>query len=222
MSRLSSIVLVLVLLLAIGWAAWRSASSVDRPPERNNPFQHIREQISLENVPARGPADAPVTIVEYSDYTCVYCRRFFETQEGPLFERYSGKVRLVYKNFPLTGLRAWSQDAALAGACAFRQGNDRFWALHEKLFHEAPRLREGRPLYLELGRDAGLDLPAFTTCLDKRQAMPDVTRDIEEGDRLGLNGTPTLFVNGRPVEGLIPTGRFFQVVDEALAVAQRR
>lgn len=220
MSRLSSIVLVLALLLAIGWAARRSASSASRAPERNDPYQQTRDRISLENVPARGPADAPVTIIEYSDYTCVYCRRFFETQEGPLFERYRGKLRLVYKNFPLTGLRSWSEDAALAGACAFRQGNDQFWALHEKLFHEAPRLREGRPLYRALARDAGLDLPAFTTCLDNRAALADVTRDVEEGDRLGVNGTPTFYVNGRPVEGLIPAGRFFQVVDEALAAAR--
>ncbi|MGH7753647.1 MAG: DsbA family protein, partial [Gemmatimonadales bacterium] len=175
----------------------------DRVYELADPFKPIREQIQVEDAPVRGPADAPVTIVEYSDYTCGYCRKFFETLEEPLFERYGPKVRLVYKNFPLTGLRSWSEDAALAAACAFRQGNQPFWALHEKLFRETPRLRAGRPVLVELAGEAGLNLPAFTGCLHQRQAAPDVARDVQEGDRLGVQGTPTFFVNGRPIAGLV-------------------
>lgn len=194
----------------------------DRVYDLENPFQALREQIRLDNVPGRGPADAPVTIVEYSDFTCSYCRRFYETLLGPLFERYGSKVRVVYKNFPLTGLRAWSEDAAIAGACAFRQGNQRFWALHDRLFQETFRLREGRPLLRELAGEVGLDVPAFTACLDQRDGLVDVARDVTEGERLGVDGTPTFFVNGRPIPGLVPTELFFQIVDEELAAAQSR
>lgn len=188
--------------------------------ELDDPFRGLREQIRLENVPVRGPAGAPVTVVEYSDYTCGYCRRFFETLEKPLFQRYGSQVRLVYKNFPLTGLRSWSEDAAVAGACAFRQGNESFWALHERLFQKSERLQEGRALYGELAREAGLNLLAFTACLDERQSLPDVTRDQEEGERLGVDGTPSFFVNGRPIPGLVRPEHFFQIVDEELAAAQ--
>jgi protein-disulfide isomerase len=194
----------------------------DRVYELDDPFRLNRQRIDLTNAPARGPAEAPVTIVEYSDYTCGYCRRFFEQLEEPLLERYGGRVRFVYKHFPLVGLRAWSEDAALAGACAYRQGNDRFWALHPRLFQSPARLKERTPALVELARDAGLDLSAFKSCLEKREALAEVERDVAEGEALGVEGTPTFYVNGRPIEGLVPPERFFQVVDEELAAATRR
>jgi len=194
----------------------------DRVYELDDPFRVNREKIDLANAPARGPAGAPVTIVEYSDYTCGYCRQFFEKMEGPLFERYGDRVRLVYKHFPLVGLRAWSEDAALAGACAYRQGNDRFWALHGKLFQSPARLKERTPALTQLAREAGLDAAAFKTCLEKREALGEVKRDVAEGDALGVEGTPTFYVNGRPIEGLVPAEDFFAIVDEELAAATRR
>src|SRR3990170_2246216 len=192
----------------------------DRVYELDDPFRANREKINEENAPARGPAGAPVTIVEYSDYTCGYCRQFFEKMEGPLFERYGDRVRLVYKHFPLVGLRAWSEDAALAGACAYRQGNDRFWALHSTLFQSPARLKQGAPALVGLARDAGLDVPAFKMCLEKRETQADVQRDVAEGDALNVQGTPTFYVNGRPIEGLVPAEEFFAIVDEELAAAR--
>ncbi|MEE9235445.1 MAG: thioredoxin domain-containing protein [Candidatus Acidoferrales bacterium] len=186
-----------------------------------DPFQRFRDAIRLEEEPTRGPDDALVTIVEYSDYTCGYCRQFFHTLEEPLFERYGGQVRLVYKHFPLTGARAWAEDAAIASACAYRQGNDRFWALHGKLFQAATRLREGKSLLLELARQAGLDLPAFRQCLEQQDALIDIAQDVEEGERLGVDGTPSFFINGRPIPGLLPPEHFFHIVDEELAAARR-
>lgn len=193
----------------------------DRVYELDDPFRANREKINAGKAPARGPADAPLTIVEYSDYTCGYCRGFFEQMEEPLFERYGADVRLVYKHFPLTGLRAWSEDAALAGACAYRQGNDRFWALHGRLFRSPARLKAGPEALAGLAQEAGLDVPAFKACLEQREALPEVTADIAEGDRLNVQGTPTFFVNGRPIEGLLPAGEFFAILDEELAAATR-
>ncbi len=193
----------------------------DRVYELDDPFRGNREKIDLASAPARGPADAPVTIVEYSDYTCGFCRRFFEQMEEPLFERYGGRMRFVYKHFPLVGLRAWSEDAALAGACAYRQGNDRFWALHPKLFQSPARLKERAPALTELAREAGLDVPAFKMCLEKRETQAEVQRDVAEGDALGVEGTPTFYVNGRPIEGLVPAEDFLAIVDEELAAATR-
>ena len=193
----------------------------DREYDLEDPFGANREKIDLTDAPARGPADAPVTIVEYSDYTCGYCRAFYEEMEEPLFARYGDKVRFVYKHYPLVGLRVWSRQAAVAGACAYRQGNDRFWALHGRLFRSSARLKEGGRALVGLAGEAGLDKGAFKTCLEKREALADVERDFDEGERLGVQGTPTFFVNGRPVEGLVPAEEFFAVIDEELAATRR-
>lgn len=198
----------------------RQVRDEERSYDLEDPFRALREQIRLDNVPVRGPAEAPVTIVEYSDYTCAYCQKFFTTVEKPLLDRYHGQVRLVYKNFPLTDSRAWSQDAAVAGACAFRQGNEPFWKMHEKLFQAASRLPEGRTVLTQLAEEAGLNVPAFRSCLEQGDGLADVARDQQEGERLGVDGTPTFFVNGRPIPGLVSPQHFFQTVDEELAAAQ--
>lgn len=186
-----------------------------------DPFREIRAQIRLEDAPARGPAAAPLTIVEYGDYTCGYCRQFYLTLEQALLDRYGDRLRLVEKNFPLTSLRAWSKDAALAAVCAHRQGNDKFWAMHEQLFGNSPRLKEGRTLLRSLARDAGLDVATFSTCLDQPEILAAVDRDLREGESVGVQGTPTFFLNGRPVPGLLPPSTFFRVVDEELAAESR-
>lgn len=187
-----------------------------------DPFGSVRDSISLDGAPTLGPADAPVTLVEYSDFTCVYCRRFAMTIEDSLLKHYQGKVRLVYKNFPLTGLRAWSEDAAIAGVCAYRQGNDKFWTYHDKLFQSSPELRKGRPVFVDLAQQSGLDVPTFTSCLDKGDAKADVERDLKEGERLGVNGTPNFFVNGRSIAGLAKPAFFYHIIDQELAAAETR
>lgn len=183
-----------------------------------DPFAGNRERIRLEHVPSQGPASAPVTIVEYSDYTCPYCQRFFLTVEKPLLERYRGQVRYVYKHFPLVGLRAWSEDAALAAACAFRQSNEAFWALHEQLFVHLQRLKE-KEIFSELAAGLPLDAQKFQSCLARRETLADVQRDVAEAESLGVQGTPTFFINGRPVHGLPPRARFLEIVEEELALA---
>jgi protein-disulfide isomerase len=192
-----------------------------RPYSLADPFADIRVQIRLADAPARGAATAPLTMVEYVDYTCGFCRQFADTVEAPLLERYAGRVRIVYKNFPLTGLRAWSADAAAAAACAYQQDNDKFLALHDKLFRNQPRLKEGRPLLASLAREAGLDWKLFSACLEDPQTEAALARDVAEGDRVGVTGTPTFFLNGRPIAGARPAEMFYAVVDEELAAAAR-
>jgi protein-disulfide isomerase len=188
----------------------------------DDPFAANRAGIDLTDEPARGPAAAPATIVEYSDYTCSYCREFFLTQEERLLEQYEGRVRLVYKHFPLVELRPSAEDAAVAAACAYRQGNEAFWAYHRRLFEAAERLAEGRPLFLELAREAGLNVSSFARCVDERQGLFDVARDVAEGEELGIRGTPAFFVNGRPVLGLVPPEYFSYIIDQELATVGER
>ena len=192
-----------------------------RDLDMTDPFSSIRSEIALENVPVRGPERAPLTIVEFSDFTCQYCQQFFRTIEPELLARYGQQMRLVYKQAPAGAVRQGSEEAAVAAACAFRQSNEGFWAYHARLFREAARLGEGKTVLVELAREAELNLPAFEQCLSQRQEFEAVARDVEEADRLGVDSTPTFFFNGRPLYGLPSRDYFFHIVEEELAAARR-
>lgn len=183
-----------------------------------DPFARNRERMRLEQVPSQGPASAPVTIVEYSDYTCPWCQRFFLTLEKPMLKRYRDQVRFIYKQFPLVGARAWSQDAAVAAACAFRQSNEAFWALHEQLFVHLDRLND-KKFFSQVAGELPLDAQKFEICLEQRETLADVQRDVAEGQSLGVEGTPTFFINGRPLHGLPSRERFLEILGEELALA---
>ncbi len=185
---------------------------------RQDPFAGNREKIRLEGAASLGPADAPVTVVEYSDYTCPFCQRYFLTLEKPLLKNYGEQVRFVYKHFPLVGLRAWSEEAAVAAACALRQGNDAFWALHEQLFVHVDRLKDKGAL-AELAAKVPLKRKEFNKCLEGRESLAEVQRDATEAMNLGVQGTPTFFINGRPIHGLPSRERFFEILEEEIALA---
>ena len=191
-----------------------------RTLDLGDPFRSIQSDISLQDVPALGSEGAPLTIVEYSDFTCQYSHQFFETIEPELFARYGSRVRLLYKQAPLGEARPGSEEAAVAAACAFRQGNEEFWAYHARLFAQASRLGAGNSVLLELAREAALNLLDFENCLAERLGQADVTRDVEEADRLGVDATPTFFFNGRPIDGLPTCDYFFHIVEEELAAAR--
>ncbi len=193
---------------------------LDREYDLDDPFRTFREQIQLETAPALGPADAPLTVVEYLDYTCGYCRSFFLTEEKPMLERYGDNVRLVIKQFPI--LSEASGHAAHAAVCAQRQGDDKFWALHDKFFEENAEVKQGRAGILVLAGQVGLNSTALSRCMDEPATHEAVARDFEEGRRLGLEATPSFFINGRPLGGYLNPERFFAILDEELQTAQSK
>jgi protein-disulfide isomerase len=190
----------------------------DREYDLADPFRSVREQISLEGAPATGPVDAPLTVVEYLDYNCGYCRLFFQNQEKDLLARYQGRMRFVIKHFPI--LSPTSHDAARGSLCAWQQSEDKFWALHGKLFQEPKRVKEGKPGVLLLAADAGLDVGALGRCMNDEATKNAVQRDFEEGQKLGVNGTPNFFINGRHLAGYVGPESFFRLIDEELQIAQ--
>ena len=159
--------------------------------------------------PTRGPANAPVTIVEFSDFGCPYCRRAAATLEQVL-ETYGEKVRLVYRHYPL---QPNSQRAAEAASCANESG--KFWPYHDLLFAN-PDAHADADLK-RYAKDVGLEEGAFTTCLDSGQGTKVVERDTADGDAAGVTGTPSFFINGRPLSGALPYDAFKQAIEEALA-----
>ena len=172
-----------------------------------------RVQVTADDDPAWGNADAPVTIIEFSDFQCSYCRVFYQTTLVTLLERYPKQVRFVYRDFPLASLHPQATLAAEAAQCAHAQG--RFWEFHNALFANANRL--GPELYQALAISMGLDKGRFATCLTSREFSPEVEKDFNAARALGVTGTPTFFINGIPLVGAQPLEVFVEIVERELS-----
>ncbi len=161
--------------------------------------------------PSRGPADAPITIVEFSEYQCPFCARVTPTLKA-LEQKYAGKVRIVFKDFPLPN-HAQAPKAAEAAHCAGDQG--KYWQLHDQLFANQQQLQ-----IADLKRHAaavGLDQAKFDQCLDAGTHAANVQADADFGTELGVQSTPTLYINGRIVTGAQPAGVFESIIDDELS-----
>jgi protein-disulfide isomerase len=161
--------------------------------------------------PELGSKDAPVTIVEFSDFQCPFCSRAEPTLKQ-VHEKYGDKVRLVYLDFPL-GIHDHAIDAASAGRCAGEQG--KFWELHDTMFADQSKLAAA-----DLKADAkklGLNTAKFDDCFDKGKYKSAIEADMEQGRGLGVDGTPAFFINGRPLTGAQPFDKFQSTIDEELA-----
>jgi protein-disulfide isomerase len=171
----------------------------------------MRVTVSTTGAPARGGANAPVTIVEFSDFHCPFCKRVLPTLKA-LEERYGDKVRLVFRDLPLDQLHPGARKAHEAARCAHEQG--KFWAYHDVLFENAPR--SSADDLRGFARDVGLDVSKFDACVTSGRHREAVQKDIEEATRLGVNGTPAFFINGQLLSGALPLESFARVIDREL------
>jgi protein-disulfide isomerase len=162
--------------------------------------------------PSDGKADAPVTLVEYSDFQCPFCLRVMPTLKQ-IRAKYGDKVRVVWKDFPLTQIHPQAFVAAQAGNCAREQG--KFWELHDKMFGNQGALQPDA--LKKYASEAGLDTMKFNQCLDTSKYEARVQDALSAGGRLGITSTPTVYVNGRVISGAQPIEVFQTVIDEELA-----
>ena len=183
-----------------------------------DPLKQVMSKISLADQPSRGPADAKVTIVEYSDFQCPFCSRVYTTLENDVLKQYGDKVRFVFKNFPLTSIHNWAEDGAMASECAFRQGNDAFWKMYDGLFTKQSEITKDnlREKSSDIAKGAGMDVAKFQECFDGKQTADAVKADTSEATALGVNSTPTFFVNGRRLAGAQTAESFKQTIDREL------
>ncbi|MFQ5793607.1 MAG: DsbA family protein [Candidatus Bipolaricaulia bacterium] len=170
---------------------------------------------------AKGSPDAPVTVIEFSDFQCPHCANF-TLNTAPQLETYinTGKVRWVFRNFPFLG--EGSVRAAEAAMCAHEQGT--FWAYHDRLFHRAAIRRRGafdEQALKRLAEELQLDTQMFNNCLGTRRYTDQVQEQFREGQRLGVQGTPTFFINGRITAGDLPLSTFREILEAELANAER-
>ena len=168
--------------------------------------------VSNETAPSLGAKDAPVTVVEFVDFECSYCRAAVPTVRQVL-SKYQTRVRLVFKHLPLQ-VHGLGFDAARAAFCAGQQ--NRFWEYHDALF---AREKISTASFKEIAGVLGLKLPEFSECLAAEFSRQAVLKNLKEADRLGINSTPTFLVNGRLIQGAISRHEFERIIDQELEAA---
>ncbi len=168
-------------------------------------------EVSADDDPAKGPADAPITIVEFSDFRCPYCGRFFSQTLQPLLDNYGDQVRMVFRDYPILG--ASSVLSALAGECMNEQG--KFWEFHNLAFSNQQNLT--REAFIGYAQTLAMNVEQFTQCLDSQQYIQEISADASYAQNLGVTGTPAFFVNGRFISGAQPYNVFASIIDEELS-----
>ncbi len=171
----------------------------------------MRTSLETAGYPSRGPAGAAVTIVEFSDFQCSFCKAVSSTLEK-LLQDFSTDVRLVYRQFPLNEIHPLAQKAAEASLCAAEQA--KFWPMYDLLFQE-----QGNLAIADLKAKAarlGLDTAAFNSCLDSGRFRDKIQQDLREGSRVGVTGTPALFINGRFLSGARPYDEIADVIKDEI------
>jgi protein-disulfide isomerase len=181
-----------------------------------DPLKETMSKISLEGVPVKGAKDAKVTIVEYSDFQCPFCKRGTDIIPQILKE-YDGKVKIAYKQLPLP-IHNWAREAAIASVCANKQGNDKFWKLHDLLFQNQGNLNpeNAKGEINGFAKQVGLNTDEFDKCIDSPEAAQRVQKDSAEARSIGVSSTPTFVVNGMIVPGANEQG-LKSAIDVALS-----
>jgi protein-disulfide isomerase len=197
--------------ITFGYLLWGREDAAPAETEAN-PSQLARVEVEQGDDPALGPADAPITIVEFSDFSCPFCRQWHQEVSQELFDAYPGQIRFVYKDFPIVQGGRAGFLAAQAAHCAGEQGA--YWEYHDALFSGDYALDS--PGVSQITEDLGLDLERFKECMTEARYADEVRDDFEYGVSLGVSSTPTFFINGTPLVGAQPLARFMDVIDAAL------
>jgi protein-disulfide isomerase len=170
--------------------------------------------VSYDAARVRGNADAPVTIVEFADFQCPYCRKA-EATLNQLLTKYDGRVKLAYRDFPLSQIHDHAELAAEASHCALSQG--KFWEMHDAMFADGAKLDE--PALIKSAGLLGMDQSSFESCLESGKYKATVQRDITAASQAGVEATPAFFINGEFLNGARPEADFAKIIDRKLAGA---
>ncbi len=173
-------------------------------------MEPMRADVAAIGPAQGGPASAPVTIVEFSDFQCPFCARVLPTLEQ-VKAKYGDKVRIVFRQFPL-GMHPQAQKAAEASLCADEQG--KFWQMHDAMFQNQQQLAVEN--LKAKATELGLNAEQFNSCLDSGKFANQVAADMKEGEAAGVTGTPAMFVNGRFINGAVPFEQIAVVIDDEL------
>ena len=199
-------------------------AEADRQAEEAQKAREIHEAMLplVENMPSKGAADGPVTIIEFSDFQCPYCARAAETVQE-VVDKHSEDVRLIYVQFPLESIHPWARAASIASLCAADQSVDAFWTLHDKYFENQGELDSNNVIERSREYLAGsdLDMESWSTCASDSdsEAFQDASARVDAALALGMehgvNSTPGFFINGHYVSGAQPVETFEELIQQA-------
>jgi protein-disulfide isomerase len=183
-----------------------------------DPSKAIMDKISLKGEPAKGPANAKVTIVEYSDFQCPFCSKGYNTMEKEVLPQYKDKVRFYYKHYPLP-FHPWAEAGAVAAECAKEQKPEAFWKLYSSFFENQGTITKDnvKQKATEYLGDQKIDMAKWNDCVDNNKSLPQVKAQMAEGGTVGVRGTPGFIINGRLVSGAQPAQNFKNIIDDELA-----
>jgi protein-disulfide isomerase len=192
----------------------------NRPQALNAPGEVYPEtiyQVDADDDPSFGPADAPVTIIEFTDYQCPFCTRFYKDTLGQILSTYEGRVRYVVRDFPLDSIHPNAVLAAEASECADDQG--KFWQMHDALYDRQTEWGQAADVMNEfemMAQKLELDIARFSNCLSQHVHRNEVFADKQAAVATGITGTPSFFINGKKVVGAKSFDVFAQLIEAEL------
>lgn len=211
---------VFLLGLGTGYSLWGGKVPVEEQPTavaQNpvivQPTAVSRYSVETDDDPSVGPADALITIIEFSDYQCPFCKRWHDEVFDRLMANYPGQIRFVYRDFPLTSIHPGALPSAEAANCAGEQ--DAYWEYYRAIFTNQYNMDTAG--LTQYAVDLELDTEAFTACLEEHRYQAEVQADMQYAISIGVQSTPTFFVNGIIVVGAQPYEVFKQIIDQELA-----
>jgi protein-disulfide isomerase len=191
-------------------AAPAQAQGEEKGPEQDTTVY----KVTAGNAPSKGPKNAPLEVIIFSDFQCPFCKRV-EPTLAQMEKEYAGKIRMVWKNYPLP-FHNNAEPAAQAALAAHAQG--KFWQMHDTLFANMTAL--DRPSLDKYAQEVGLNMAKFKADMDSGKYKDQVQAEMKEGQAVGVNGTPAVFINGRKISGAYPFETFKKIADEELAKKQ--
>lgn len=181
----------------------------------NQPQQVTQKDVSDDDA-FLGDKNAPVTIVEFSEYQCPYCKRHVDQTVPQIMKKYieTGKVKYVFRDYPLD-FHPNAFPAALAAECAGDEGDTKYFEMHDALFKNQAELSEDK--IKELAKEIGLNMKNFTNCYDNQKHKDEIAKDLEDGKKLGITGTPAFIINGWLIKGAQPYSAFESLIEQLLS-----
>lgn len=201
-------------------AGTNAGDQAGTPPQAPPPGTKV--DVKAGHLPSLGNKDAKVTVIEFSDFQCPFCKQLFDSTLPQLKSDYvdTGKIKFIYRHYPLTAIHPNALKAAMASECANDQ--DKFWEYHDKLFTSQDEwaslaAQAASDKLKEYAQVLGLNAGNFNPCLDSDKFKDKVDEDLSDGTAAGVNGTPATFVNGVLISGAVPYTQFKSAIDSELA-----
>jgi protein-disulfide isomerase len=205
--------LAILIGLGLGYLIWGQGADTTQPAIAGETEEKtVRYDVSVDDDPFLGPENAPVTIIMFSDYQCVYCQKWYSQTLKPLLNDYPDQIRFVYRDFPLSSIHPIATSAAEAANCAGDQ--NKYWEFFDEVFSSTESL--GAEAIQNHAKAIELDMDSFNQCLSSRKYQAEVEADFTYAANLGVQSTPTFFINGLAVVGAQPYSVFSSLIDKEL------